>query len=119
MQNAVVKLAGRIYPSLVRACRTVVKLTVRVELVLLIAVLERLELGGCRGRADRIGERCGPAHRDLDLRHDLAVIRRDDQPAVADLQGHMAVAEVIGYVMRMRGELPPLQPGQKPQDKLP
>jgi flagellar biosynthesis protein FlhB len=32
---------------------------------------------------------------------------------------YMAVAEVIGYVMRMRGELPPLQPGQKPQDKLP
>ena len=28
----------------------------------------------------------------------------------------MAVAEVIGYVMRMRGELPPLQPGQQSQD---
>ena len=27
---------------------------------------------------------------------------------------YMAVAEVIGYVMRMRGELPPLQPGQEP-----
>ena len=32
---------------------------------------------------------------------------------------YMAVAEVIGYVMRMRGELPPLQPGQEPQDKSP
>jgi len=30
---------------------------------------------------------------------------------------YMAVAEVIGYVMRMRGELPPLQTEQKPQDK--
>ena len=25
---------------------------------------------------------------------------------------YMAVAEVIGYVMRMRGELPPAAPGQ-------
>ena len=31
---------------------------------------------------------------------------------------YMAVAEVIGYVMRMRGELPPIQSGQEQQDKL-
>ena len=28
---------------------------------------------------------------------------------------YMAVAEVIGYVMRMRGELPPLQSGSEQQ----